>query len=59
MLLLSYAAKSAAYHHYQGLIRKGHNNDQPTIQGRSGLHLLEVTLETTKGIVADNPRELS
>ena len=59
MLLLSSAAKSAAYRHYQGLIRKGHNDDQPAIQGRSGLRLLEVTLETTKGTVADNPREVS
>ena len=38
---------------------QSHNNDQPAIQGRSGLRLLEVTLETTKGTVADNPRELS
>ena len=59
VLLLSCAARSAAYRHYQGLLRKGHDNDQPTVQGRSGLRLLEVTLETTKGIVADKPRELS
>ena len=58
-LLLSYAVRSAAYCHYQGRIRKGHNNDQPAIQGRSGLRLLEVPLETTKGTVADNARELS
>ena len=58
-LLLSSAAKSAAYCHYQGCICKGHNNDQPALQGQSGLRLLEVTLETTKGTVADNPRELS
>ena len=59
MLLLSWAARSAAYCHYQGLTRNGFNNDQPTIQGRRGLCLLEVTLETTKGSVADKPRELS
>ena len=59
VLLLSSAAKSATYCHFQGLIHKGHNNDQPAIQGRSGLRLLEVTLETTKGTVANNPRELS
>ena len=59
MLLLSSATKSAAYCHCQGRIRKGHDNDQPAIQGQSGLRLLEVTLETTKGIVADKPRELS
>ena len=34
-------------------------NDQPTIQGRSRLRLLEVPLETTKGTVANKPRELS
>ena len=59
VLLLSSATKSAVSCHYQGRIRKGHNNDQPAIQGRSGLRLLEVTLETTKGTVADKPRELS
>ena len=35
VLLLSWAARSATCRHYQGRIRKCHNNDQPAIQGRS------------------------